>query len=80
MTLLQKIDAQSCRSHSCDHKQYLINLDAAFGLIIAKTVPIAEVQDIPLAAASGWVLKPSVRSDDMVPPFDSSALDGYPAR
>lgn len=77
MTILQKIDAQSCGCDDHAHEQNLISLDKAFGLIAAKTVPIEETQDIPLIAAPGRVLKSSVRSSGMVPPFDNSAMDGY---
>ncbi len=77
MTLLQKIDPQSCGCDAYPHKQNLISLDSAFGLIAAKTVPIEGTEDIPLAAASGRILKSSVRSRGMVPSFDNSAMDGY---
>ena len=77
MTVLAKIDAQSCGCDAFDQKQHLISLDAAFDLIAAKTTSIDAIEDVPLGAASGRVLKSSVRSGAMVPPFDNSAMDGY---
>ncbi|MEO9825936.1 MAG: gephyrin-like molybdotransferase Glp [Paracoccaceae bacterium] len=77
MTTLQKIETQSCGCDAHVHNQGLINLNTAFDLIAAKTVPIEETEDIPLVAAPGRVLKSSVRCGGMVPPFDNSAMDGY---
>lgn len=77
MTILQKINAQSCGCDVHDHKQNLISLDMAFELVATKTMPIEEMEEIPLSAALGRVLKSSVRSRSMVPPFDNAAMDGY---
>jgi len=54
----------------------LISIDQARGRVLAAVRPLA-AEDVPLAEALGRVLAEDVASPIDVPPFDSSAMDGY---
>ena len=54
----------------------LISIDEAQGRVLDAVRPLA-TEDVPLAEALGRVLAEEVESAIDVPPFDSSAMDGY---
>jgi molybdopterin molybdotransferase len=54
----------------------LISIDEAQGRVLDAVRPLA-TEDVPLAEALGRVLAENVVSAIDVPPFDSSAMDGY---
>jgi molybdopterin molybdotransferase len=54
----------------------LISIDEARGRVLDAVRPL-EAEDVPLAEALGRVLAEDVESPIDVPPFDSSAMDGY---
>ena len=54
----------------------LISIDEARGRVLDAVRPL-EREDVPLEAALGRVLAEDVTSAIPVPPFDSSAMDGY---
>jgi len=54
----------------------LISIDEAQGRVLDAVRPLA-TEDVPLAVALGRVLAEDVESPVDVPPFDSSAMDGY---
>lgn len=54
----------------------LISIDEARGRVLDAVRPL-EAEDVPLAEALGRVLAEDVESAIDVPPFDSSAMDGY---
>jgi len=54
----------------------LISIDEAQGRVLDAVRPLA-TEDVPLAEALGRVLAEDVESPIDVPPFDSSAMDGY---
>jgi molybdopterin molybdotransferase len=54
----------------------LISIDEAQGRVLAQVRPLP-AEDVPLAEALGRVLAQDVESAIDVPPFDSSAMDGY---
>jgi molybdopterin molybdotransferase len=54
----------------------LISIDEAQGRVLDAVRPLA-TEDVPLAEALGRVLAEDVASAIDVPPFDSSAMDGY---
>lgn len=54
----------------------LISIDDARGRVLDVVRPL-EAEDVPLAEALGRVLAEDVESPIDVPPFDSSAMDGY---
>jgi molybdopterin molybdotransferase len=54
----------------------LISIDEAQGRVLHAVRPLM-TEDVPLAAALGRVLAEEVESPIDVPPFDSSAMDGY---
>jgi molybdopterin molybdotransferase len=54
----------------------LISIDEAQGRVLDAVRPLA-TEDVPLAEALGRVLAEDVESAIDVPPFDSSAMDGY---
>jgi molybdopterin molybdotransferase len=54
----------------------LISIDEAQARVLAAARPLA-TEDVPLADALGRVLADDVASAIDVPPFDSSAMDGY---
>jgi molybdopterin molybdotransferase len=54
----------------------LISIDEAQGRVLDAVRPLA-TEEVPLAGALGRVLAEDVESAIDVPPFDSSAMDGY---
>ena len=54
----------------------LISIDEARARVLGAVRPLA-AEDVPLAEALGRVLAEDVQSPIDVPPFDSSAMDGY---
>jgi molybdopterin molybdotransferase len=54
----------------------LISIAEARERVLAAVTPLPG-EDVPIADALGRVLAEEVRSADDVPPFDSSAMDGY---
>lgn len=57
----------------------MIELEAAIQLILA-TLPAAQPERLPLAAAHRRILAAPVSSSVALPPFDNSAIDGYAVR
>jgi molybdopterin molybdotransferase len=49
-------------------------------IIAERVMPVAEVEAVPLAAASGRVIARDVVAPIDLPPFDNSAVDGYAVR
>jgi molybdopterin molybdotransferase len=64
------------RVEGFDHVSELISIDEARGRVLDAVRPLA-AEDVPLGDALGRVLAEDVRSPIDVPPFDSSAMDGY---
>jgi molybdopterin molybdotransferase len=54
----------------------LISIDEARRRVLAATRPLP-AEDVPLADALGRVLAEDARAEGDLPPFDSSAMDGY---
>jgi molybdopterin molybdotransferase len=54
----------------------LISIDEARERVLAATRPLP-AEDVPLAEALGRVLAEDARAEGDLPPFDSSAMDGY---
>jgi molybdopterin molybdotransferase len=57
----------------------LLDIDAARALVLARARPL-EPETVPLARAAGRVLTENVLATVDLPPFDSSAMDGYAVR
>jgi len=57
----------------------LPRIDDALALVLARVVPL-EAEDVPVARAAGRVLAEPVRARTDLPPFDSSAMDGFAVR
>ena len=57
----------------------LLSIDEALALVLAR-VRVLGHESVPLAAASGRVLVQPVRAPVDLPPFDSSAMDGFAVR
>ena len=57
----------------------LLGIDEALALVLAHVRPLP-LEDVPVAAAAGRVLGADARSATDLPPFDSSAMDGYAVR
>jgi molybdopterin molybdotransferase len=57
----------------------LLDIDAALALVLARARPLGP-EPVPLARAAGRVLAESVLATVDLPPFDSSAMDGYAVR
>jgi len=57
----------------------LPRIDEALALVLARVAPL-EAEDVPVGDASGRVLAEPVRAPTDLPPFDSSAMDGYAVR
>lgn len=77
MTIVQRLDHQSCGCGSPVAAQNLITIDDALLCIAKETKPITTVQRVPLAAALGRVLSQPVQSLGMTPSFHNAAMDGY---
>jgi len=57
----------------------LPRIDDALALVLARAAPL-EPEDVPVGEAAGRVLAEPVRAPTDLPPFDSSAMDGYAVR
>ena len=57
----------------------LIGIDEALDLVLARVRPLPLV-DVPIRDAAGRVLGEDARAATDLPPFDSSAMDGYAVR
>ena len=57
----------------------LLEIDRARELVLECALPLGE-ETVPLDDALGRVLSRELRSDAAVPPFDSSAMDGFAVR
>jgi molybdopterin molybdotransferase len=49
-------------------------------LIAERVVPVAEIEEVGLAAALGRVVAADVIAEENLPPFDNSAVDGFAVR
>jgi len=56
-----------------------IGIDEALALVLERVTPL-EAEQIPIASAAGRVLAETVHASVDLPPFDSSAMDGYAVR
>jgi molybdopterin molybdotransferase len=77
MTVIHKIESQSCGCDALPHQKTLISIGEALACIERTARPVAQSEDTTLANALGRVLSDPVRSLGMVPPFDNAAMDGY---
>ncbi len=57
----------------------LLTIDEALALVLGNVTPL-EAEDVPLADAAGRVLAERARSAIDLPPFPSSAMDGFALR
>jgi len=57
----------------------LPGIDEALALVLERARPL-EAEDVPIAAAAGRVLAEDARAAVDLPPFPSSAMDGYAVR
>ncbi len=57
----------------------LPGIDEALALVLSRVQPLA-LEDVPIGAAAGRVLGEEARAAIDLPPFDSSAMDGYAVR
>ena len=57
----------------------LPTIDEALALVLAHVRPLP-LEDVPVASAAGRVLGEDARAVIDLPPFDSSAMDGYAVR
>jgi molybdopterin molybdotransferase len=57
----------------------LLTIDEALALVLSHVAPL-ETEDVPLAASAGRVLAEDARSVVDLPPFASSAMDGFAIR
>lgn len=58
----------------------MIGVEEAQALCLGLVTPLATLEDVALAEASGRVLRVPARSARAQPPFDASAMDGYAVR
>src|SRR5262245_4392458 len=58
----------------------LLPVDEVERIIRERVTPVAEVETVPLHAASGRVVARDVIAPIDLPPFDNSAVDGYAVR
>ncbi len=58
----------------------LLPVDELEAIIAARVAPVAEIENVPLAAARGRVIARDVRAPLSLPNFDNSAVDGYAVR
>ena len=61
-------------------KAPLLTLDDARARMLAAVVPVADVEEVPLAALSQRILAHAVHAPRDLPPADNSAMDGYAVR
>ncbi|MBA2461920.1 MAG: molybdopterin molybdotransferase MoeA [Actinobacteria bacterium] len=57
----------------------LLSIDEALALVLARVRPL-EAESVPVAQAAGRVLREEARAAVDLPPFPSSAMDGYAVR
>jgi molybdopterin molybdotransferase len=57
----------------------LLGIDEALALVLAKIAPLP-LEDVPIGAAADRVLGEDARAGTDLPPFDSSAMDGFAVR
>ena len=77
MTAVARLDGPSC---GCDAAQGLASIDQALDRLRALPRRSDHVDEVGLSAASGRVLARPVTARANVPPFASSAMDGYALR
>ncbi len=77
MTIIQRIENQTCGCDRLTDQNGLISIDEAILRITSATQAVTKTEELDLIQASGRVLPRSVRSLGMVPPFDNAAMDGY---
>src|SRR2546430_15326362 len=58
----------------------LLPVDEVERIIRERVMPVAEIETVPLHAASGRVIAREVVAPIDLPPFDNSAVDGYAVR
>src|SRR2546430_5828935 len=58
----------------------LLPVDEVERIIRERITPVAEIETVPLHAASGRVIAREVVAPIDLPPFDNSAVDGYAVR
>ena len=58
----------------------LLPVDEVERIIRERVTPVAEIETVPLHAASGRVIAREVVAPMDLPPFDNSAVDGYAVR
>jgi molybdopterin molybdotransferase len=58
----------------------VITVDDAREAVRQRALPIEEMEEVPLAEATGRILAVPVRADRDDPPFDRSMMDGYAVR
>ncbi len=61
-------------------KASLLTLDDARARMLTAVVPVAETEEVPLAALSRRILAHAVHAPRDLPPADNSAMDGYAVR
>jgi len=74
MTAIARLDAPGC---GCDAAQGLASIDQALARLRALPRPTLGFDQVALAEAPGRVLAQPVTARAHVPPFASSAMDGY---
>jgi molybdopterin molybdotransferase len=77
MTIIRRIDGESCGCDRLTDQTALISVDEALERLARKARAISQTEQVPLAQATGRVLSQSVRALGMAPPFDNAAMDGY---
>lgn len=80
MTLHQPFPAEGCGCDGRDLVKGLLPLDDALALCDGLCAPVAETEQMPLAAATGRILARPVTAGAAVPPFVNAAMDGYALR
>src|SRR2546430_5591956 len=58
----------------------LLPVDEVERIVGERVMPVAEIETVPLHAASGRVIAREVVAPIDLPPFDNSAVDGYAVR
>ena len=58
----------------------LLPVEEVERIIRERVTPVAEIETVPLHAASGRVIARKVVAPIDLPPFDNSAVDGYAVR
>lgn len=68
---------QSTPASPAAHDTPPISIEAALDLILQNADPSHDIEYIPLADATGYVLAQNITADRDAPPFDRSMMDGY---